>query len=138
VTEPPSKVVKTEEGNTVEDSNNEAKESVETPKKDSNSTPAATPATAAPSVGTPAAETPAAHVSTPSSQAVSSSEPSLPSGLPPGLPGAAEVTGTVATDPSAFVTSSSDPSGAPNPEAAVEEKGEVSAMYIGRVIGKGM
>ena len=118
VTEPPSKVAKTEETDgeneaAPADQNSEEKETVETPKKDSNSTPAATPATAAPSVGSPAAETPAPNMDTPSSQAVSSSEPSLPSGLPPGLPGAAEVTGTVATDPSALVTSASDPSGAP-------------------------
>jgi predicted RNA-binding protein YlqC (UPF0109 family) len=47
----------------------------------------------------------------------------LPSGLPPGLP-------TTGGQPAPVVA-------APDPEAALEEKGEVSAVYVGRVIGKG-
>ena len=51
---------------------------------------------------------------------------SVPNGLPPGLP-----TGSVAPanpNVSASLT---------NPAALVEERGEVSALYVGRVIGKG-
>jgi predicted RNA-binding protein YlqC (UPF0109 family) len=47
----------------------------------------------------------------------------LPGGLPPGLP-------TTGGQPVPVVT-------APDPEAMLEEKGEVSAVYVGRVIGKG-
>lgn len=47
----------------------------------------------------------------------------LPSGLPPGLP-------TSEGQPALVVA-------APNPESVLEEKGEVSAVYVGRVIGKG-
>jgi len=49
--------------------------------------------------------------------------PALPSGLPPGLPTSGGQPALVAA--------------APNPEAVLEEKGEVSAVYVGRVIGKG-
>jgi far upstream element-binding protein len=116
--------------------------------KDAVGTPAATPATCAPSVGTPAsfgdvAATPTSGgvAETPSSQAISSSEaPSLPSGLPPGMSAAtaaAVEAGNMTTNPSAVIVSASGLSGAPNPEAVVEEKGEVSALYVGRVIGKG-
>eukprot|EP00531_Pseudo-nitzschia_arenysensis_P001275 CAMPEP_0116131066 /NCGR_PEP_ID=MMETSP0329-20121206/8810_1 /TAXON_ID=697910 /ORGANISM="Pseudo-nitzschia arenysensis, Strain B593" /LENGTH=552 /DNA_ID=CAMNT_0003625477 /DNA_START=51 /DNA_END=1709 /DNA_ORIENTATION=- len=48
--------------------------------------------------------------------------PELPVGLPPGLPGGGTPAPVVAT---------------PDPEAILEEKGEVSAVYVGRVIGKG-
>ena len=49
----------------------------------------------------------------------------MPGGLPPGLP-------TSSGQPAQAVVVE-----APNPEAVVEEKGEVSAVYVGRVIGKG-
>jgi len=47
----------------------------------------------------------------------------LPGGLPPGLP-------TSGGQPVPVVA-------APSPESVLEEKGEVSAVYVGRVIGKG-
>mmetsp|Transcript_3041 Transcript_3041/g.8254 ORF Transcript_3041/g.8254 Transcript_3041/m.8254 type:complete len:588 (+) Transcript_3041:99-1862(+) len=47
----------------------------------------------------------------------------LPSGLPPGLP-------TTGGEPAPVVAS-------PDVDAQLEEKGEVSAVYVGRVIGKG-
>lgn len=55
----------------------------------------------------------------------------LPSGLPPGLPGA-----TAVPQPAgASVVAAANPNA--DPDATVEEKGEVSALYVGRVIGKG-
>ena len=48
--------------------------------------------------------------------------PALPGELPPGLPSGGQPAPVVAT---------------PDPEAVLEEKGEVSAVYVGRVIGKG-
>ena len=47
----------------------------------------------------------------------------MPSGLPPGLP-------TTGGQPAPVVLAAS-------PDANIEEKGEVSAVYVGRVIGKG-
>mmetsp|Transcript_401 Transcript_401/g.656 ORF Transcript_401/g.656 Transcript_401/m.656 type:complete len:634 (-) Transcript_401:1443-3344(-) len=90
----------------------------------------AAPAGTAPSVDASAATTPSSQV------APSSAPSSLPSGLPPGLPGAGEASAVVMS-----ATRAPDnpyaANGVPNPEAMVEEKGEVSALYVGRVIGKG-
>jgi len=65
-------------------------------------------------------------ISTPSDSAKGATEASaktLPSGLPPGLPTSGGHPAPVSTTPI--------------PEATLEEKGEVSAVYVGRVIGKG-
>lgn len=58
-----------------------------------------------------------------------STSTALPSRLPPGLPGAVVEAASASTTP--VVNPNADP------EAVVEEKGEVSALYVGRVIGKG-
>jgi predicted RNA-binding protein YlqC (UPF0109 family) len=75
--------------------------------------------------GPEADASPVGHTSVDASAAESSSLP--PSGLPPGLPGSGQ---PVSINPYS-------PDGGANPEAVVEEKGEVSALYVGRVIGKG-
>ena len=59
-----------------------------------------------------------------------SSEAETPS-LPPGLPGTGPPVATTGAD---GVTAAVAPA---DPEAIVEEKGEVSSLYVGRVIGKG-
>lgn len=53
---------------------------------------------------------------------------SFPRGLPPGLPGSDEAS---PVNPPSYVNEDA------NPDAIIEEKGEVSSLYIGRVIGKG-
>ena len=68
-------------------------------------------------IGNAAPETGAAEAS-----ATETSATTLPGGLPPGLPTGGQPAPVVAT---------------PDPEAVLEEKGEVSAVYVGRVIGKG-
>jgi far upstream element-binding protein len=63
--------------------------------------------------------------------AVKKVAPHLPSGLPPGLSeagGASQHTAPLV---------GADVRGAADPEAVVEENGEVSSLYVGRVIGKG-
>lgn len=79
----------------------------------------------------PSEDAPTASVSDGASTAVPSGLPpvadgasaAFPGGLPPGLPTSGGQPIPVAT--------------APDPEAILEEKGEVSAVYVGRVIGKG-
>ena len=60
-------------------------------------------------------------------------QPELPTGLPPAMGGpqaAAAVAAAAPVDPSAAATLT-------NPAQIVEERGEVSSLYVGRVIGKG-
>jgi hypothetical protein len=76
---------------------------------------------------TPAlAETPLADTSTPSAATVPAA---LPSGLPPAV-SAAVAAAPAPVDPAFQPTVT-------NPDQIIEERGEVSAVYIGRVIGKG-
>ena len=77
-----------------------------------------TSAAEAPAAEAPVAEAPVAEAPVAEAPAAEAPVP----GLPPGLPSGGQPAPVVAT---------------PDPEAILEEKGTVSAVYVGRVIGKG-
>lgn len=123
--EPPSKVAKSEEttpAKPVTEATSDGK--VEPVSPAAPSTSEAVPGSTegkpedAPVPESSAAETPAAEA--PAAEAPPATE--LPGGLPPGLPSGGQPAPVAAT---------------PDAEAVLEEKGEVSAVYVGRVIGKG-
>ncbi len=119
--EPPSKVVKSEDATPVK-TVAEVKAEPVSPAVPSTSNDESKKESVPESTESKPDDAPAKETSAVEAPATAVPAPELSGGLPPGLPSGGQPAPVAAT---------------PDPEAVLEEKGEVSAVYVGRVIGKG-